>query len=460
MKRLISSSFRRRVLFITTLIGTTYLFTISSFIYHIEKDKLFEDYALDLVSHIPAITNELLASNQVTPIDKWDEIYPSESSRFSMFICDEQNNELWRSMNDESRQKLIAKGISVPNIDNFCIDPLLPTKINQFKLIQTKQGSAFIAHVIPLDKTPYNPQGRIVLLRRMEDKVAYLNQLKFNVAAFSVISALLIIFILYLVYRWGFKPFKVLEKELNEVKTNKKTKLVKDYPEDFLPITGALNELMFQQQENEQRYQRALNDLAHSLKTRVAVSQALLDELDEGNTHAINQQLLEMDDVIQGQLKRASFGVKGIVENTTLIKPLLNSLLLMFDKVHIDKGISVELFLSDEQTVSMNKADVMEVFGNILENAYRYAKKRIDIVVNNTESGIILTFSNDGPPIDESISANLFKRGVRADEQNPGTGLGLALCDEIIHSYKGAIWFETPNDPSMGASLKVLLPYR
>jgi two-component system sensor histidine kinase PhoQ len=266
--------------------------------------------------------------------------------------------------------------------------------------------------------------------------------------------------LIFLVYRWSFKPFKVLEKELIDVKANRKEKLTHSYPEDLMPITSALNELMFQQKENEQRYRRALNDLAHSLKTRVAVSQALLDDIEEGKIHDINQQLLEMDDVIQGQLKRASLGVKGIVENATPIKPILNSLLLMFDKVHMDKGIHVEQFINSDQTLPMSKADVMEVFGNILENAYRYAEKRIDVFINNTEGGIVITFNNDGPAVDESISETLFKRGVRADEKNPGTGLGLALCDEIVHSYKGAIWFETPTDPSMGASLKVLLPYR
>ncbi|WP_182027232.1 ATP-binding protein [Vibrio rotiferianus] len=460
MKRLISSTFRRRVLFITSLVGIGYLLTISAFVYHLEKDKLFEEYALDVASHVPAITNEIIASGQVTPLEKWDEEFPLNSSHFSMFICDENNNELWRSMNEKSRKQLLEKGITPPKIDNFCLDPLLPTKINQFKLVQTEQGSAFIAHVLPLDKTPYNPKGRIVLLRRMEDKVASLNQLKVNVAIFSIVASLIIMWLIFLVYRWSFKPFKVLEKELIDVKANRKEKLIHSYPEDLMPITSALNELMFQQKENEQRYRRALNDLAHSLKTRVAVSQALLDDIEEGKIHDINQQLLEMDDVIQGQLKRASLGVKGIVENATPIKPILNSLLLMFDKVHMDKGIHVEQFINSDQTLPMSKADVMEVFGNILENAYRYAEKRIDVFINNTEGGIVITFNNDGPAIDNSISETLFKRGVRADEKNPGTGLGLALCDEIVHSYKGAIWFETPTDPSMGASLKVLLPYR
>ncbi|WP_231570831.1 ATP-binding protein [Vibrio jasicida] len=327
-------------------------------------------------------------------------------------------------------------------------------------MIALTSGSHVLLHTIGLSEQDKIPGGRLISIKKMDQSIKPIEQLKWRIIKFALLGTLITLVIVYFLFTVGFKPLNTLQVELSEIKAGKRTRLNDQYPEDLQSITRAFNELMFQQQENEQRYRRALNDLAHSLKTRVAVSQALLDDIEEGKIHDINQQLLEMDDVIQGQLKRASLGVKGIVENATPIKPILNSLLLMFDKVNMDKGIHVEQFINNDQTLPMSKADVMEVFGNILENAYRYAERRIDVFINNTEEGIIITFNNDGPAVDESISETLFKRGVRADEKNPGTGLGLALCDEIVHSYKGAIWFETPTDPSMGASLKVLLPYR
>ncbi|MFM2589813.1 ATP-binding protein [Vibrio sp. TBV020] len=460
MKRLVSTSFRRRVLVLSLLVGLSFVLLLGFLFYHIEKDKLIRDYSNEVSSHIPSITNELISSNQLPPLSEWHKIYSPQSSLFSMFICDAENNELWRSMDEESRAELLTQGIDIPKIDNYCLDPLLPSKIHSFKLIQTSRGNAFIAQVLPLEATDYNPDGRIVILRRMEEKIELLTDLKVQVSIATIISALIIAFLIRLVYRWGFRPFVTLEEELKQVRSGKLNKLQKTYPEDLASLTNALNEMLFQQHENEQRYRRALNDLAHSLKTRVAVSQALLSDIEQGKIDAINQQLLEMDDVIQGQLKRASFGVKGIAENSTLIKPVLNSLIMMFDKVHLEKGLQVELFISKGQTLPMSKSDIMEVFGNILENTYRFAQSRIDIFINNSESGLMVTINNDGPPIEPQIRDSLFQRGVRADEQNPGTGLGLALCDEIIHSYKGAIWFEDPSDPSMGISLKIMLPYK
>ncbi|MGB1320515.1 MAG: ATP-binding protein, partial [Vibrio gallaecicus] len=223
-------------------------------------------------------------------------------------------------------------------------------------------------------------------------------------------------------------------------------------------VTSALNELLFQQKENQERYKRSLNDLAHSLKTRVAVSQALLDDSSPTKNHQINQQLLEMDSLIQGQLKRASLGVKGITTNDTLLKPVLDSLVGMFTKIYTDKSIQFVSDYPDNQTLPLSKDDLMEIMGNILENTYRFADQSILFKVTNIDNQIMVEISNDGPAIDSNTSQSLFQRGVRADQQNPGTGLGLALCDEIIHSYKGAIWFETPEDPSMGVSLRILLP--
>lgn len=100
----------------------------------------------------------------------------------------------------------------------------------------------------------------------------------------------------------------------------------------------------------------------------------------------------------------------------------------------------------------------MEVLGNILENTFRFAHRQILFKISDFDDQVLIEISNDGPAIDNATSQTLFQRGVRADQQNPGTGLGLALCDEIIHSYKGAIWFDTPEHPSMGVTLKILLP--
>ena len=457
MKRLYKTQFRRRIFATAASILFTMVLTSTWFYYNTQKHQLFEDYSKNTLRELPSIVNELLSSGEIPPLTEWNRFYAKESPNTSVILCDHNSHQVWTSIDVERRTKQLAKlGISRPQIDNLCTDLNFP--IDTIRLVEKPSGAAFIVHTMLWKGFKDQEDGKVILTQRVEHKMEPMKQLKYTTMGVLIVALTLISALLLLFYRISFAPFARLEKELHEIKQGKQNQLAESYPEDLHNVTSALNELLFQQKENQERYKRSLNDLAHSLKTRVAVSQALLDDSSPTKNHQINQQLLEMDSLIQGQLKRASLGVKGITTNDTLLKPVLDSLVGMFTKIYTDKSIQFVSDYPDNQTLPLSKDDLMEIMGNILENTYRFADQSILFKVTNIDNQIMVEISNDGPAIDSNTSQSLFQRGVRADQQNPGTGLGLALCDEIIHSYKGAIWFETPEDPSMGVSLKILLP--
>ena len=457
MKRLYKTQFRRRTFATAASILFTMVLTSTWFYYNTQKHQLFEDYSKNTLRELPSIVNELLSSGEIPPLTEWNRFYAKESPNTSVILCDHNSHQVWTSIDVERRTKQLAKlGISRPQIDNLCTDLNFP--IDTIRLVEKPSGAAFIVHTMLWKGFKDQEDGKVILTQRVEHKMEPMKQLKYTTIGVLIVALTLISALLLLFYRISFAPFARLEKELHEIKQGKQNQLAESYPEDLHNVTSALNELLFQQKENQERYKRSLNDLAHSLKTRVAVSQALLDDSSPTKNHQINQQLLEMDSLIQGQLKRASLGVKGITTNDTLLKPVLDSLVGMFTKIYTDKSIQFVSDYPDNQTLPLSKDDLMEIMGNILENTYRFADQSILFKVTNIDNQIMVEISNDGPAIDSNTSQSLFQRGVRADQQNPGTGLGLALCDEIIHSYKGAIWFETPEDPSMGVSLKILLP--
>ena len=457
MKRLYKTQFRRRIFATAASILFTMVLTSTWFYYNTQKHQLFEDYSKNTLRELPSIVNELLSSGEIPPLTEWNRFYAKESPNTSVILCDHNSHQVWTSIDVERRTKQLAKlGISRPQIDNLCTDLNFP--IDTIRLVEKPSGAAFIVHTMLWKGFKDQEDGKVILTQRVEHKMEPMKQLKYTTMGVLIVALTLISALLLLFYRISFAPFARLEKELHEIKQGKQNQLAESYPEDLHNVTSALNELLFQQKENQERYKRSLNDLAHSLKTRVAVSQALLDDSSPTKNHQINQQLLEMDSLIQGQLKRASLGVKGITTNDTLLKPVLDSLVGMFTKIYTDKSIQFVSDYPDNQTLPLNKDDLMEIMGNILENTYRFADQSILFKVTNIDNQIMVEISNDGPAIDSNTSQSLFQRGVRADQQNPGTGLGLALCDEIIHSYKGAIWFETPEDPSMGVSLRILLP--
>ncbi|MCY9865805.1 ATP-binding protein [Vibrio coralliirubri] len=457
MKRLYKTQFRRRIFTAAASILFAMVLSSTWFYYNTQKHQLFEDYSKNTLRELPSIINELLSSGEIPPLTEWNRFYAKESPNTNIILCDHKNQQVWTSIDVERRTKQLAKlGISRPEIDNLCTDLDFP--MDTIRLVEKPSGAAFIVHTMLWKGFKEQEDGKVILTQKVEHKMEPMRQLKYTTVGILVIALALISALLLVFYRISFEPFSRLEKELHDIKQGKQAQLAEHYPEDLHNVTSALNELLFQQKESQERYKRSLNDLAHSLKTRVAVSQALLDDSSPTKNHQINQQLLEMDSLIQGQLKRASLGVKGITTNDTLLKPVLDSLVGMFTKIYTDKSIQFVSDYPDNQTLPLSKDDLMEIMGNILENTYRFADQSILFKVTNIDNQIMVEISNDGPAIDSNTSQSLFQRGVRADQQNPGTGLGLALCDEIIHSYKGAIWFETPEDPSMGVSLKILLP--
>ena len=457
MKRLYKTQFRRRTFATAASILFTMVLTSTWFYYNTQKHQLFEDYSKNTLRELPSIVNELLSSGEIPPLTEWNSFYAKESPNTSVILCDHNSHQVWTSIDVERRTKQLAKlGISRPQIDNLCTDLNFP--IDTIRLVEKPSGAAFIVHTMLWKGFKDQEDGKVILTQRVEHKMEPIKQLKYTTIGVLIVALTLISALLLLFYRISFAPFVRLEKELHEIKQGKQNQLAESYPEDLHNVTSALNELLFQQKENQERYKRSLNDLAHSLKTRVAVSQALLEDQSPTKNQQINQQLLEMDSLIQSQLKRASLGVKGITTNTIQLKPTLDSLVGMFSKIHAEKEIEFVTDYASQQTLPLSKEDLMEVLGNILENTFRFANRQILFKVSDFDDQVLIEISNDGSAIDNATSQTLFQRGVRADQQNPGTGLGLALCDEIIHSYKGAIWFDTPEHPSMGVTLKILLP--
>ena len=199
-----------------------------------------------------------------------------------------------------------------------------------------------------------------------------------------------------------------------------------------------------------------MDDLAHSLKTRVATCDALLYQK-QPPISEIMEQLHDMDSVIQHQLKRALMGSRGISKHHTQVSPILEKLTKMFNKIHQARTIEFIHNYEKDQTLPINYNDLMEILGNILENSYRFANNYIILSIVERSEGFSVHIENDGDTLPENKMNSVFQRGVRADEKNPGTGIGLAVCEEIVSSYHGQIWFQAQD---IGTRLEIFLPHQ
>lgn|SRR5690554_3292611 len=163
-----------------------------------------------------------------------------------------------------------------------------------------------------------------------------------------------------------------------------------------------------------------------------------------------------MSQQISYQLQRASLRKSGLLRYQVKLQPLLSSLLVALDKVYRDKNVRVQQDFSAELRVPVEQGALLELLGNILENAYRLSVSEIRISAQLTENCCELIVEDDGPGVPRHQRERILQRGERLDTQYPGQGIGIAVVKDIIGSYGGEFFVE--DSDLGGAQFRVVFP--
>jgi len=244
--------------------------------------------------------------------------------------------------------------------------------------------------------------------------------------------------------RWILKPLRQIANEVSEIDQGERNLLSPDYPTELLGVTINTNALIKAERSRMERYQNTLGNLAHSLKTPLAVIQTST-EANENNKDIILNQVKAMNDIVGYQLKRAA-----TVGSVTLGREPVNVLKLSLDiisalkKVYADKNISFDNTVKHDVLFYGDKGDLTEVLGNLLENAAKWSTSKIKITAqalaqNKKRTGLQITIEDDGNGVSNSQKSIIMQRGKRADETTPGHGIGLSIVKEITQSYQGEL---------------------
>ena len=258
------------------------------------------------------------------------------------------------------------------------------------------------------------------------------------------------------ILRWGLAPLRKVGVELNLIEACKQQQIEGRYPQEIERLTNNINILLEQERQQKVRYRDAMGNLAHSLKTPLAVLQARLQtDLQEQNKQPMQEQLNRMSAIVQYQLQRAvTAGSAGLGESVDLlstIKRLLNSL----QKVYSGKEITVTIDVESSLIFRGDEGDLMEVLGNLLDNAFKWANHSIEISAQQIGKRLIISIGDDGSGIAQEKVEALFQRGVRADQTTAGHGIGLSIVKNIAQAYDGDLTVSTSN--LGGALLRVQL---
>jgi two-component system sensor histidine kinase PhoQ len=239
---------------------------------------------------------------------------------------------------------------------------------------------------------------------------------------------------------WGLKPLRNVIGELNAIENGKQERITRKYPKEILRLTDNINGLLEHEHAQQQRYRDGLADLAHSLKTPLAVMNGAISDLDASSARAsLSEQLQRMDHIVAHQLQRAAMAGASPVRKSLAVEPITSKLTSALSKVYKDKNIIFDIHMPKDLQVRVDEGDIMEVLGNLLDNACKWCMQRVRINVTVRNNKALFVISDDGPGIAESKINLILQRGGRADQAKPGQGIGLAIVADIINAYKGEL---------------------
>ncbi|RRU99036.1 histidine kinase [Stutzerimonas xanthomarina] len=255
---------------------------------------------------------------------------------------------------------------------------------------------------------------------------------------------LVLLILLWLGLTWGFRTLKRVSAELDQVEGGQRQHLSDENPRELLRLTRSLNRLLDSERRQREQYRNSLGDLAHSLKTPLSVLQGVGETLaaqtqSREQAQVMQAQIERMSQQIGYQLQRASLGKSGLVRHRVELKPLLISLCSTLDKVYRDKHVQIEMQLVEPCLVPMEQGALMELLGNLLENAYRLCLQQVRISASHHEGDLLLGVEDDGPGVPVGQRERIIRRGERLDGQHPGQGIGLAVVKDILDSYGGEL---------------------
>jgi two-component system sensor histidine kinase PhoQ len=153
----------------------------------------------------------------------------------------------------------------------------------------------------------------------------------------------------------------------------------------------------------------------------------------------LEEQIQRMDHIVAHQLQRAATAGGSPSRKPILLEPTVNKLCRALGKVYQEKQIRFEPHLPADIKLRVDEGDLMEVLGNMLDNACKWCQQRVRIDVKLDKSRARFTIADDGPGIDQSQIDMILQRGGRVDESKPGQGIGLSVVVDIIEAYKGKI---------------------
>ena len=252
--------------------------------------------------------------------------------------------------------------------------------------------------------------------------------------------ALLLLAAQGLLLRWGLRPLETLAADIKAIESGHTEQLRGDYPHEVAPVTDNLNRLLAGERRQRERYRNTLADLAHSLKTPLAVIRNLDPAAADGCAE-LQAQVDRMDQIISHQLGRSASASAHHLLQAVAVRPALQRVGAAFGKIYRERlrEFSID---GDCAPFRGDERDLLELLGNLLDNAFKYGNGVVRVRLTDADQALLIRVEDNGPGVAAALYEAIQQRGTRADSQPRGQGIGLAVVRDILASYGGSLTIE------------------
>ena len=328
------------------------------------------------------------------------------------------------------------------------------TGASEFKQIFYKGKEYWqLSLTVILGNAEQSQQAVFILLRDDQALNDVLSEFTNTLITWMLILGIIMTLLMSFGFLWNMRPLQRLDKEIKAIESGKKERLNYPYPIELQAITQDLNLLLESQRRQKERYRASLSDLAHALKTPLAI----LKSSPMANDNEAQEQLDRINSMIEHQLKRAATGGTDTWKKKTPIAPVLTSILNAMEKVYHEKSIKFESDCDEQISFLGDKTDLMEILGNLIDNACKACKSHVQVQVRLSNSHLSFEINDDGPGIELSARKRLLQRGTRLDTYESGHGVGLAIVADLVNDYHGTIKIDSA--PIGGAQFIIEFKY-
>ncbi|HNR91109.1 MAG TPA: ATP-binding protein [Dokdonella sp.] len=268
----------------------------------------------------------------------------------------------------------------------------------------------------------------------------------------------LLLLLLLAVQRWSLAPLRKIAADLEHVERGNQERLGDDYPVELSGLSTNLNAFIDSERERLKRYRNTLSDLAHSLKTPLAVMRTQLETQSDDRQlrWTVLEQVGRMDEIVAYQLSRAATSGRQTFATPLALEPYAEEIVQSLEKVYADRNVLCEFDIDPAARFHGDQGDLLELLGNLLENAFKWARHRVLLSARpHQEEGsrwpsLEISIEDDGPGIPDDRIEHVLQRGVRGDERVQGHGIGLSIVQDIVRAYRGTL--RVTRSPTLGGA--------